>query len=231
MATSAPPQTNGHDTILDKAQSSSPSSSTASDPLPTAAELEELYQLPVLDKDKTSTSFGTLIKDPSHARHIVVFIRHFFCGNCQQYLQALSATLTPQKLASLSPPTRLIVIGCGDPAIIRQYARETDCPFEIYADASRALYDRLGFVSNLDRGQGGKPAYMTKSALANLVGSVRQGVQAGSLALSGGKVGQNGGEAVWARGELVFLHRMRATTDHLEVKDLEAVLDGQEQEM
>ena len=56
--------------------------------------------------------------------------------------------------------------------------------------------------------------------------SVRQSVAAlpGGTTFSGGKISQNGGEAVWENGEMVFFHRMRMTDDHLEIDVLQELL-------
>lgn len=193
------------------------------DPLPSASDLEALKTLTVTDKDNKSHSINDFIK--SSERVILVFIRHFFCGNCQQYVTALSSSLPPKYLSSLSAPTKLLIIGCGEPKNIPQYYAETGCAFDIYADRDREIYDKLGFVCNLTQ-QDEKPQYMQKSFVANFMGSVRQGLAAlpRGLTFSGGKISQNGGEAVFEDGQMVFFHRMRMTDDHLEIEALKQLL-------
>jgi len=195
------------------------------DPLPNASDLEALNTTNVTDKNNNSIPFSTLIKSPDHPRVIIAFIRHFFCGNCQQYISQLSKTLPPSHLSSLPTPTKLIVIGCGEPKNISSYYTETNCAFEIYADKDRNLYSKLGFVCNLTQ-HDEKPQYMQKSFAANFMSSVRQSVAAlpGGTTFSGGKISQNGGEAVWENGEMVFFHRMRMTDDHLEIDVLQELL-------
>ncbi|GAB7337619.1 hypothetical protein MBLNU457_g2917t1 [Dothideomycetes sp. NU457] len=195
------------------------------DPLPSASDLEALKTLSVIDKDNESHTISDLIT--SSDRVILVFIRHFFCGNCQQYVTALSSSLPPKHLSSLSVPTKLIIIGCGEPKNIPGYYPETNCAFDIYADRDRKIYDKLGFVCNLTQ-QDERPQYMQKSAVANFMGSVRQSLAAlpGGSTFSGGKISQNGGECVFENGEMVFFHRMRMTDDHLEIDSLKQLLDG-----
>jgi hypothetical protein len=74
------------------------------------------------------------------------------------------------------------------------YAEETDCPFPIYADPTRKLYDQLGMVKTL--GLGTKPAYMRKSILSSSFASVLQGLKQikNGLAMKGGDQRQVGGE-------------------------------------
>jgi len=195
------------------------------DPLPSASDLEALKTLTVTDKDNKAHTISDLIK--SSERVVLVFIRHFFCGNCQQYVTALSSSLPPKHLSTLSTPTKLIIIGCGESKNIPFYYSETGCAFDIYADRDRKIYEKLGFVCNLTQ-QDEKPQYMQKSFVANFLGSVRQSVAAlpGGTTFSGGKISQNGGECVYENEELVFFHRMRMTDDHLEIDVLKQLVEG-----
>lgn len=86
------------------------------------------------------------------------------------------------------------MVGCGDPALIDMYASETGCPFPIYADPTRKLYQELGMVKTLALGQ--RPAYMNKSLLKSSLDSIVQGVKQikSGLAIKGGDQRQIGGE-------------------------------------
>lgn len=90
--------------------------------------------------------------------------------------------------------TFIAVVGCGDPALIDMYASETGCPFPIYADPTRKLYQELGMVKTLALGQ--RPAYMNKSLLKSSLDSIFQGVKQikSGLAIKGGDQRQIGGE-------------------------------------
>lgn len=74
------------------------------------------------------------------------------------------------------------------------YASATDCPFEIYADPTRRLYDELGMSRTLALGS--RPAYMKKGLFRSSVDSVVQGLkQLGSgLVTKAGDQRQIGGE-------------------------------------
>ena len=50
------------------------------DELPTVDMLEELYDMQILDRNRQKIRFGDVVQDTKHRRHVVVFIRHFFCG-------------------------------------------------------------------------------------------------------------------------------------------------------
>lgn len=90
--------------------------------------------------------------------------------------------------------TFIAVVGCGDPALIDMYASETGCPFPIYADPTRRLYQELGMVKTLALGQ--RPAYINKSLLKSSLDSIFQGVKQikSGLAIKGGDQRQIGGE-------------------------------------
>ena len=57
--------------------------------IPTAADLEKVAKLPVLDEQGRSHDFKTLYDKPG--RHIVVFIRHFFCGVSHAFFGAVTS--------------------------------------------------------------------------------------------------------------------------------------------
>lgn len=74
------------------------------------------------------------------------------------------------------------------------YAEATGCPYEIYADPTRKLYQELGMVKTLALGH--RPAYMNKSLLKSSLDSIVQGVKQikSGLAIKGGDQRQIGGE-------------------------------------
>lgn len=114
--------------------------------------------------------------------------------NCQEYLRSLSASITAESLLQLPIPTFIAVVGCGDPGLIDMYASETACPFPIYADPTRKLYQELGMIKTLALGT--RPAYMNKSIFKSSVDSIVQGVKQikNGLVLKAGDQRQIGGE-------------------------------------
>jgi hypothetical protein len=56
--------------------------------------------------------------------------------------------MPPEKLAQMDPPTTITIVGCGDPILIQNYMKMTDCPFDVYADPSRLAYSTLGLSVN-----------------------------------------------------------------------------------
>ncbi|KAK4138833.1 hypothetical protein BT67DRAFT_24447 [Trichocladium antarcticum] len=163
--------------------------------LPSAETIRRIDKYVVLDKDGKSHTFRSLYAAPHTARRVlIVFIRHFLCGNCQQYLTTLSRSMTPDALLRLPLTTFVAVIGCGDPSLIDWYATATACPFPIYADPTRKLYAELGMVRTLALGP--PPAYMGRGLVASTLRSIGQGLMKvpSGLALKAGDGKQVGGE-------------------------------------
>ncbi|KAJ9141618.1 Thioredoxin-like protein AAED1 [Coniochaeta hoffmannii] len=163
--------------------------------LPSPSTLRKIENYVVLDRDGKSHPFKSLYTGKHVARRVlVIFVRHFFCGNCQEYLRTLSAAITPDSLLRLPISTFIAVVGCGDPALIPMYAEATGCPFPIYADPTRRLYQELGMVRTLALGE--RPAYMKKSLLKSSIESIVQGLKQipKGLATKAGDQRQIGGE-------------------------------------
>jgi hypothetical protein len=74
------------------------------------------------------------------------------------------------------------------------YTSETGCPFPVYADPTRKLYDELGMVRTLALGS--RPAYMKKGLLKNSLDSAVQIIKKipTGLATKAGDQRQIGGE-------------------------------------
>ncbi|KAI9715386.1 MAG: hypothetical protein M1812_006031 [Candelaria pacifica] len=199
--------------------------------LPTAKEISKAGELPILDANGTSHTFKSLYtpNQGTPKRALIIFVRHFFCGNCQEYLRTLCASITPTSLSNLPIPTTLTVIGCGSPSLISMYASSTSCTFPIYADPTYALYSCLKMTRTLSLGPK-KPDYLQTSQVYNALKSIVQGLGAGLSATKGGDYKQVGGEFLWSENgsDVLWCHRMKNTRDHAEIPVLrEAVgLDG-----
>ncbi|KAL9121940.1 MAG: hypothetical protein Q9187_001504 [Circinaria calcarea] len=188
--------------------------------LPTKTDLEKCAELPVLDVHSKKHTFESLYSGERAARHVLVlFIRHFFCGNCQEYLRELCSSITPESLLSLPIPTEIVIVGCGKPDLISFYAAETKCPFPIYADPTKELFSRLGMARTLELGPR-RPDYMQSSLLTLILKSGLQIFRSGRNAFSGGDYWQVGGEFLFEDGQVRWCHRMKNTRDHVEVIEL-----------
>lgn len=209
--------------VLQKEQEEFEGTVDVNNDIPSEKDLAKVEDLLVLDAQGQSRPFKELYKAPHVAsKQLIIFIRHFFCGvsppsqtctpppppvavlicslqNCQEYLRTLASSIKPDDLLSLPTPTFITVIGCGRPELIPMYTETTGCPFPIYADPSRKLYDHLGMTRTFNLGA--KPEYMQTNVLINSVQSIFQGLSTGKKALKGGDFKQVGGEFLFENGE------------------------------
>jgi hypothetical protein len=69
---------------------------------------------------------------------------------------------------------------------------------------------------------------MKHSLFSLVMISVRQMIQSGFGAFSGGDYSQNGGELIFRDGKCVWMHKMESTSDHMPAEELERVFKGEE---
>ncbi|KAE8363221.1 AhpC/TSA antioxidant enzyme-domain-containing protein [Aspergillus caelatus] len=209
----------------------------ANDQPPSAEILRKIQDYSVLDRHGKSHPFKSLYSGPGVAQRVlVIFVRHFFCGSCQEFLRTLSASITPGTLEPLAKRTSVVIIGCGDPALIEMYGKETNCQFPIYADPTRQLYQDLDMMCS--SALGSQPGYIRKG-MARIVGeSMFQAMKhiPSGLAHKGGWYKQNGGEFLFEpldinaeitgeqEKQVTWCYRMETTRDHTEIPDLMRVL-------
>ncbi|KAK0452834.1 AhpC/TSA antioxidant enzyme-domain-containing protein [Desarmillaria tabescens] len=188
--------------------------------IPKQSALAEAFELEILDGKGSTVNFGSLLPSDPPEKVVVVFIRHFFCGSCKQYVEELASV--PQESLDKAN-ARIIVIGCGHPDAIKFYKESAKFPGQIYADPTRKLYHALGMdIENLAMTPTGKErrSYLKVGAFYNAVSSTFQGpLKNPSLIGKQGKISQLGGDFVFGP-ECIFASRMQNTEDHVEVSEL-----------
>lgn len=142
---------------------------------------------------------------------------------CQDFLRSLSADISLEDLRRLGKPTTLVIVGCGEASLINDYVSYSKCPFPVYAEPSRTLYDKFGMTSTFSQGPT-KPEYQTSSLGQVMAKSFVQVVSAGSQALKGGSFSQVGGDFLFEDGKPVWCHRMRNTRDHTSIPEIKRLL-------
>jgi hypothetical protein len=162
--------------------------------------------------------FGDIFADQ---KTIVVFIRHFFCGSCMQYVSQLT---TVREDALKEAPAKMALVGCGDWGLIETYKKDTEFKGEIYANPDRKLYDSLGLISNLQTTPKDeeKRSYLKRGFLNNTLWSIWRGpFKNPSHIGKQGNISQLGGDFILGPGVTCsYMSRMRHTGDHVEVSEL-----------
>ncbi|KAM7165975.1 peroxiredoxin-like 2C isoform 3-T3 [Macrochelys suwanniensis] len=101
-------------------------------------ELRDAARRLVVDGDGQRIPFGALFREH---RAIVVFVRHFLCYTCKEYVEDLAKI--PKNLLQ-DAKVRLIVIGQSSHHHIKPFCSLTGYPHEIYVDPEREIYKILG---------------------------------------------------------------------------------------
>ncbi|XP_074219142.1 peroxiredoxin-like 2C isoform X2 [Camelus bactrianus] len=112
-------------------------------PVPSGAESGQplaaaVAELPVLDAAGRRVPFGALFQE---RRAVVVFVRHFLCYICKEYVEDLAKI--PKSFLQEANVT-LIVIGQSSYHHIEPFCKLTGYSHEIYVDPEREIYKRLG---------------------------------------------------------------------------------------
>ncbi|RXK37284.1 hypothetical protein M231_05426 [Tremella mesenterica] len=152
---------------------------------------------------------------------IVFFIRHFWCGQCQDYTLASLGLLDPEALARKN--IRVVVISNGSWKIIKAYRKVFNCPFPIYVDGPRRLYGLLG-MTKMTNDFGpllhGRAAYHQSGVPGQLLRGGYNALFKFPMAKPG-KLTQLGGEFILTEGfNCEFAHRMTTTSNHMEAPDV-----------
>ncbi len=205
--------------------------------LPSMSTLTTALSHPLLTSTNLPVTLSSILPSRKTTRVLLIFIRHFFCGNCQQYLYTLTASLPPD---SLPDDLSIVVIGCGAPSLIESYVEITQCPWPVYTDPTSKLYEVLGMQRSLSLGSR-NPGYIQHSLVVGALKSMMQGLKripTGDI-WEAGDMSVNGGEFLFVRESVMgeesladaetawrvrWCHRMRNTRDHTEVDHLKTVL-------
>lgn len=162
--------------------------------LPTEAQLRRAAALPLTGADGTAVRFGALFT--AH-RTAVVFIRHFWCPLCQDYMRSLRARVRPSLLARWAQGgtdgglVGFVVIGNGAYGMIRKYRKMFGLPFAVYTDPTRAVYRALGMGSMGDDGHRHMPP--RKAGVPRGLGAPDAAVVSVELGVTGGGAAQRTG--------------------------------------
>jgi len=78
--------------------------------------LAKTAEIPILSSDGTGHPFASIYAGQPT---LIIFLRHFFCGMCKEYVREISQKIHPNEVAAQNKI--LIFIGCGQPSFIENY--------------------------------------------------------------------------------------------------------------
>ena len=112
--------------------------------IPPFSQLSRAVSLSIFIENGDRILFGSIL---AQHRTIVIFIRHFWCPLCQDYMSSLSSLVKPEMLQSHKDSiqeVQLGVISNGAHAMIGKCHKTFQLPFNMYTDPSLAIYTALG---------------------------------------------------------------------------------------
>ncbi|KAF8199684.1 hypothetical protein BJ912DRAFT_949928, partial [Pholiota molesta] len=178
--------------------------------LPTEEQIRRAAPLPLTCEDGTRVSFASLFA--AH-RTIAVFIRHFWCPLCQDYMASLKALVQPEMLSRWSEAADVrgrlvsfVVISNGAHGMIRKYRRMFGLPFNVYTDPGLAVYKALGMGRDGDdrhrhlSGQQQVPRPLSEKAATGAKEEKSTRGVGMPVWEKGGDIGQLGGEFIFGPG-------------------------------
>ncbi|KAG8508518.1 Peroxiredoxin-like 2C, partial [Galemys pyrenaicus] len=165
-------------------------------------------ELPVVDASGRLVPFGELFRE---RRAVVVFVRHFLCYICKEYVEDLAKI--PKSFLQEADVT-LIVIGQSSYQHIEPFCRLTGYSHEIYVDPEREIFKRLGMKRGEEIVYSGQSPHIKSNILSGSIQSLWRAVT-GPLFDFQGDPAQQGGTLILGPGNNIhFIHRDRNRLDH-----------------
>ncbi|KAF8150726.1 hypothetical protein B0H34DRAFT_638972, partial [Crassisporium funariophilum] len=191
---------------------------------PTPAQLYHAAELQITGEDGTRITFGSLFENQ---RTIVIFIRHFWCPLCQDYMSSVKSYVRAEMLHAASPGSeeiQFVVISNGAYGMIAKYRQIFGLPFQVYTDPTLAIYSTLGMgqkgdASDIASRDGG---YVKHGLMGGIAMVVVRAIKVGMPVWEkGGDIGQLGGEFIFGPGlTCSYAHRMQTTKGHAPIQDV-----------
>jgi hypothetical protein len=110
--------------------------------IPSQDELIKASTITVRDETGKKIEFGRLVSGSEEKQYVVVFIRHWYCPLCAQYMESIIRSIDQEALDRAR--VELIVIGNGSYKMLPGYTKAIGCPFRMYTDSKLKLYRALG---------------------------------------------------------------------------------------
>lgn len=195
----------------------SSSGATSRDPsvdaLPTSDAISHAQSLTLTFSDGLARSVSSIFEATADKVLILIFVRHYHCGMCLQYLQRIvehPAIKASSKSSPLQTKTgkevQFIVVGHGSHENIERYSELTGCKqvgIPIYSDESKDVFKIFGVTKQADGLPSKMPEYANgRSSMGVVWDSLKEmAASPWKLIWSGGDFKQLGGEFIFENGK------------------------------
>jgi hypothetical protein len=175
-----------------------------------------LDKLQLLNCDNQFVPVSSIWSSGSQQRTIVIFVRHWLCTACQDYMRLCWSEFSKQTNAS-DLNVKLVVIGCGTIKLGKSIASDIGClndsRFALYVDEKRQVYKALGMHSRV---------VMDCSLLwRGIARALYQGMTKCWCFCSSGATDQQGATFVYDKqGNCLFKHIEERPGDHPNLKNV-----------
>ncbi|KAG1819915.1 hypothetical protein EV424DRAFT_917786 [Suillus variegatus] len=173
--------------------------------LPTKRQLLDAASCVVVAENGIRVPFGDLFREQ---KTVVIFIRHFWCPLCQDYMFSIANTVDPQVLKQSG--INLVIISNGSYNMIRSY--------RLYTDPSSRIYGILGMTVKAveSKAEQRRSSYVRHSRAGGIAMVIANALRVGMPVWEkAGDPTQLGGEFVLGPGMTAsYAHRMRSRSSH-----------------
>jgi len=183
--------------------------------LPTSTRVKMAAEQRLLDSNGKVLTFGDLLPDntdtsPLPPRTLAIFLRHFWCGHCQDYVTNLEKRIDSEAIKAAN--VRLVFICHGSPRVMKGYQKLFKVPYPLYTDPSpnNDLYRLLGMTlqAKLKQPRFERPEYNLASPQVQAARGAMNGITKLPIGAPGSWK-QLGGELLFGPGYACeFAHRM-----------------------
>ncbi|KAF9648677.1 hypothetical protein BDM02DRAFT_3078302, partial [Thelephora ganbajun] len=194
---------------------------------PTSIDLVTAAGLTIIGENGEEVLFGALFRD---RKVIVIFIRHFLCLFCEDYVRSISNSVTLEILEKRG--VDLVLIGSGSAGMARIYKKMARFHFTVYTDPTLQLHEALGLYKTGDvQTEGLRERAVGRSYVKHngrwtslrmaLRVAAAKAVHIGIDDCQPGDLEQLGGEFVFGPGlKSSFVHKMQNPRDHAPIVEV-----------
>ncbi|KAG7118193.1 hypothetical protein HYQ44_005336 [Verticillium longisporum] len=205
--------------------------------IPSTELIRRVENYVLLDRHGKTHTFKSLHSGRNVARRMLfIFVRHFFCGNCQEFLRAVSESITTESLLRLPKQqifemTRTWDLGSKPAYMKKSMLKSTGSSIiQGLKQVTTGLATKSGDFQQV----GGEFLFepmdlmtpVTTPQAEEVDRTLGDAITAQDTQRPSGSVHDDGGDVQYSTEEkrITWCHRMRSTRDHAEVPELMEVL-------